>query len=388
MPTEDSVSQEAPRQFPHRTIMTTLQDEKVPQIRIVSYNILSTEYAGADYYVNTPPEHLQTSYRWGLLRTRLEAELKANSVVCLQEVTPTWDELLIPFFHHHGYTLVSGPKADGKMGVSIAVPRDLQVAETKIVKVGDRLRARASARKYETKIPLVGPWLDAIANRAVVPAVDLYDTTRTRAGRLLGWPSWFNHLPQHHDGWEASMKRDNSLVFVRVRPQGTSVELCVGTYHMPCKFRCPDIMTLHASMVKDLMFEMARTTPFVLAGDFNITPRDPVYRMLTQGENCDHLLKESLRHTVTWRPDYRQVVKSAYVTKLGSEPPFTNYAHTARSAPFRDTLDYVFYSGVEVIDVVALPATPDDVERGVRSFPCTTEPSDHLMVGATFRIGA
>jgi 2',5'-phosphodiesterase len=81
-------------------------------------------------------------------------------------------------------------------------------------------------------------------------------------------------------------------------------------------------------------------------------------------------------------------LKSAYFTKYGREPDFTNYAKVKEDPTFIDTLDYIFYSSsevggggsVEVKDVLALP----NRELVPGPLPNDDEPSDHLLMAADF----
>lgn len=76
-------------------------------------------------------------------------------------------------------------------------------------------------------------------------------------------------------------------------------------------------------------------------------------------------------------------MKSAYLTALGKEPDFTNYAKVKDEPEFIDTLDYIFYSDrLAVKEVDALPHRNDVVGP----FPNDNEPSDHIAISASFTI--
>ena len=54
--------------------------------------------------------------------------------------------------------------------------------------------------------------------------------------------------------------------------------------------------------------------------------------------------------------------------------------------PFTDTLDYIWISDHwDVKSVMDLPNRESLVD--VKSFPTVSEPSDHLMIGATLQLG-
>jgi len=84
-------------------------------------------------------------------------------------------------------------------------------------------------------------------------------------------------------------------------------------------------------------------------------------------------------------------VSSPYVTSENcTEPRFTNYA--SRRSPdgpdFMETLDYIFYSRehFNAEEVITLPTEAEAVKAGV--CPNVTEPSDHLLIGATLTLAS
>lgn len=57
----------------------------------------------------------------------------------------------------------------------------------------------------------------------------------------------------------------------------------VSTYHMPCAFRSPLVMTMHAALVTQAIQKLAGDRPYILAGDFNLMPASQEYKLLTGG---------------------------------------------------------------------------------------------------------
>lgn len=98
---------------------------------------------------------------------------------------------------------------------------------------------------------------------------------------------------------QISQRRFNQALFARLRPRRTNTlasgaaasslaahngeSFCVGTYHMPCMFRIPPVMTIHTSMIVKHISRLAGTDPFVLAGDFNFVPDSACYKIVTEG---------------------------------------------------------------------------------------------------------
>jgi endonuclease/exonuclease/phosphatase family metal-dependent hydrolase len=182
------------------------------------------------------------------------------------------------------------------------------------------------------------------------------------------------------DPWPTAMATANTLICLEVVID--SKPLFIGTYHMPCLYDQPNVMAIHSSMVKDLMFQLAAGENFILAGDFNTKPCDVSYQVLTQKGHVGCNLPESSTYEISYQPKTEQVLKSAYREKNGAEPVYTNFSDTLSSPNFCATLDYIFFTGyLTVEEVLELPDHPTS-----ESYPDETHPSDHLMIATTFRL--
>ena len=70
-------------------------------------------------------------------------------------------------------------------------------------------------------------------------------------------------------------------------------------------------------------------------------------------------------------------------SSIRSPEPQTQFGNEPVGDPFIETLDYLFFQGAMTVkDVVPLPHR-DDV---VGPFPNADEPSDHILIGATFTL--
>ena len=328
-------------------------------VRIVSYNLLVPAYGNRpEYYFKCQPEHLQTDYRWKLIQSELEQEIAhhENTVLCFQEVSLVLLPTLELFFRRLNYSLfhnLYGTRHDDYMGVAMAIPLSMQLNSISIIKIGDHIRSMCKPHEKQKNL-LTWGW-------------DLYQSVTSR----------FVELPS--DSWSTAMGRANVLIVLQVIID--SKPLWIGTYHMPCLFKDPEVMAIHALVVKDTMFNLAAGQDFILAGDFNIKPSDQGYPLLTGNNDVDFRLPSSSKYQISYRMDPAQKLKSAYREKNGMEPNYTNYADTERSSRFCATLDYVFFHGhLNVENVLELPEQPSG-----ESYPDATHPSDHLMIAATFR---
>lgn len=112
-------------------------------------------------------------------------------------------------------------------------------------------------------------------------------------------------------------------------------------------FYVPKVMTLHAAWAAEHAFDVAAGRPLVLAGDFNLKPRDPGYQLLTSGAIEDESGVPSYpEHTGSdsaWTVGSRiRPLISAYARVKGCEPEFTNWAHQPEQEAFVECLDYIF----------------------------------------------
>lgn len=190
--------------------------------------------------------------------------------------------------------------------------------------------------------------------------------------------------------WAHARGRHNRFIFARLRSRTNGAKICVGTYHMPCVFWSPPVMMIHCALVVSRFQKLCGDDHGVLAGDFNIKPTDESYAMILRGTvdeaHEDYPPKAPDGSSASsWFPKPLAPMKSAYREVLGDEPDFTNYAKVENQPVFIETLDYMFCTkDVDVVDVIRL-AKREAVQG---PYPDATEPSDHVMIGATLRLPA
>ena len=175
-----------------------------------------------------------------------------------------------------------------------------------------------------------------------------------------------------------------------IRSNGAAHTFCVGTYHMPCAFYMPPMMMLHCALSANHLRQFSRGDPFVYAGDFNIKPGSPMYRLFTDGaisatESAAPApvpgVEEEEGHD--WYTAIQPPLRSAYFVQDGAEPDYTNYAQVRDDAPFIDCLDYIFLSPEWAVTDV-LPLAHRDNTQG--PLPSRGEPSDHVMIASTLNL--
>ena len=329
--------------------------------RIASYNVLSNHLASSSYFIYCTPEYLDSEYRFNGLRAKLEREISEKSIVCLQEVSHQWAGRLHAFFASKNYYFVTGlygNKFNGYMGVGVAVPLDryelIDVDITKIV--GTKSRPNIPSPSFWTQ--LVTKFVDFVK-------------------RLLGIPTPLSY-------WEYAYGRNNDMVSLGLRCKESHERFYVGNYHMPCAFHTPQVMTIHCSLAAQHLQRLSKSHPYVLAGDFNITPTSDMYKLLTQGR-IDTTSSAFPVNEVgdKWSTDVHPL-RSAYVIATGKEPDFTNYGHTReQKEAFVDTLDYIFLSNHWKVN--AVEKLPSRSASG-GPLPSAKEYSDHLLIAAELEL--
>jgi endonuclease/exonuclease/phosphatase family metal-dependent hydrolase len=153
---------------------------------------------------------------------------------------------------------------------------------------------------------------------------------------------------------------------------------------------CPQVA--HAALLMQHCQAWAKGDPLIVAGDFNFKPFDPAYRLLLDGHiPADHAhhppAPPADRTGRVWEPKFNPT-RSAFAAFHGHEPDFTNYAtmvwNGKLGAAFCETLDYIFLSPEwRVTGVSSLPSRAELAQSGIKSFPSSAEPSDHLMLRAS-----
>lgn len=109
------------------------------QVRINTWNLLSTELSRHHHHCFCKENDLKTENRWLCIQRTLEFEIACNAIFCLQEVNVEWETLLIPFLNLHGYCYYSKTYG-GSLGVMIAWPKMFQLTRIRCVPLRNEIR--------------------------------------------------------------------------------------------------------------------------------------------------------------------------------------------------------------------------------------------------------
>jgi 2',5'-phosphodiesterase len=345
-------------------------------VRIATYNSLSSHLSAPDHFKHCHPSDLEPATRFCRMQQKLEAEIRQNAVICLQEISQLWAGLLHAFFqqrHYHFVTALYGGPWSGYMGVGLAWPTDVyEAAQVEIVRVAD-----------------TRPWPSRPNANMLVRA------SRQAATRLAGiWRQSLRlmgiDIQAPYDPWAVAQGRSNELIFARLCHRQDGAVFCIATYHMPCLYgsvQKRQTMIIHASLAAQYIQALAADDPYVWAGDFNIVPGSSAYRLLTEGQwavEHEDFPTPKADDTTGWDANHVKPMRSAYAVKNGREPGFTNHARVGDDPVFTETLDYIFLSPHWTVEsVVTLPDRADPQ----RPFPNNQEPSDHVLLGASLKPG-
>jgi endonuclease/exonuclease/phosphatase family metal-dependent hydrolase len=321
------------------------------QISVVTYNLLSKPLCTAESFAEPDysPGDLLYENRYGRTWVQLDRQVAKRAVICLQEVdSETSCRLQIDFkkrnydFYYHPY----GTPFNGYMGIAIAVPTSFNVKRV------DRFR-------------LVDGKEWPIVRESYLSSFLRYAT--------LGY------LSNSYEVWSKARNRFNFMLTIEIEEGGDSV--FVSTVHLPCAFKNPSTMITSATLAVQHVQQLAGGSPYILTGDFNITPNTEPYRIITEGKCNIDAIRNDYPAEDLWNPNQLGLkpMRSAVKAFHGVEPDWTNFSISGVFGPkkaLKLTLDYIFVS-----DHFRVMGAFRQAETNMVC-PNSTEPSDHVMVWA------
>ena len=282
-------------------------------VRLVTFNILSPNLAPTHLSASSPA-CLGSAFRLALTLRQLTPEVKARAIICLQEVAISWSGPLHVFFAQHGYHFIPalyGKRGNGYMGNGLAFPLDTyELLRADIACISDTIAPPPPAPPQS--------WLATLLRALTAPLAFLAPAPQPTV-------------------WDTCSIRFNQMASVLLRPRGSAAAapFAVSCYHMPCLFMNRSFMTLHCALAAQHAHAFADGARYVLAGDFNIKPKDSQYQLLTEGATAENLPPPQFPGD-PWQPRVVPLV-SAYAA-AGGEPPFTNFSQQPHMRePFIET---------------------------------------------------
>lgn len=142
-------------------------------------------------------------------------------------------------------------------------------------------------------------------------------------------------------------------------------QLCVAVTHFKAKRPFGHIRSIQGQHLLEEMKRFSNNLPFVICGDFNAVPSEPVYEVF---------------HSST-----APKLASAYsVANGGKEPEFTSWKFREAGESIY-SIDYIWYTSNQLA-VSAVWSLPSREDIGMNGLPTMSYPSDHLAIGAEITI--
>jgi mRNA deadenylase 3'-5' endonuclease subunit Ccr4 len=165
--------------------------------------------------------------------------------------------------------------------------------------------------------------------------------------------------------------------------------LWVHTYHMPCAFTTPQLMTIHSCLFLQHVQKLSGSQPYVICVDFNAVPDSAQYQLYTEGVIDSNVHANAVPPPLPSKTNFTcqvRPVKSAYKTIHETEPKttcstYTKYPSADCATSFQGCLDYIFYDNCTVTNVEPVETLDSDT-----FLPSLLHPSDHLELVANFDI--
>lgn len=378
------------------TIATDAPDPSL--VRVCSFNVLSTAFSRD--MVSAEPSSVDNKNRFELLQKVLMSEIKMRAVICLQELSLSWQGKLAYFFAKENYALVwtgyEGPRAHF-MGVGIAYSREhyelissqTERAANVLLRVGGSTGGGGAPPPTSLGGSILGallrPFREGLRLRNKGPPKPPPSPQPPEAD--------VPHPAVGEDPWPFALAKRNQVVSVRLIPfpkagGPAGAPFCISTYHMPCVFWNDEFMRIHGALAAQAARDFARGDDYMLLGDFNSKPDSSLYQMITRGAAADGSSDFSAPPDTapgSWRPEV-EPLRSAVAEAHGAEPRFTSFSLKAcdkeRGAePFKACIDYIFISGGWTVESAV--SVPCDSIEAAGLMPNAAQPSDHALIHAT-----
>lgn len=285
-------------------------------------------------------------YRLNNICKKLQNYTDKKSIICLQEVSNDWICRLYMFFKSKKYTFYCINYTD-TFGIGIAYPYDNYCfINMESIIIGSR-------------IPVIDnppiSWTSFFSN--CIKRLFYEINYKLNLLSYKDYQKKINFLYININ--EYARNRKNRLLTLLLRRKTDNTTFYVCTYHMPCAYWAPDILTLHTAALNQELKKYTKY-PLILAMDANFTPDSFQYKCFTSG-NID---------------EYPIEMKSSYMEINKKEPIYTT------GSSYKNTLDYIFYHGKFIPIKVEEPPVLSDTE----TIPNDKHPSDHLSLYAEFKI--
>lgn len=210
---------------------------------LVSWNILAPTLAKEEWFPYSIKEDLDPHIRLEKTLKILDTFVYENKIICLQEVGRSWLSAIEMFFLQNDYLFFTAPYEDEEsdyMGVAIAYPKSLKTINVIRTRIGSRIE------ELKNDSPIY---------------------------------KFFSYFPFIYNLFKSKKVRDNEIaracenvMLSVILVQDLNKKICISTYHAPCKYWLPEVMSDHlitSFKVTEEIAESYNAVP-IIGGDFNI----------------------------------------------------------------------------------------------------------------------
>lgn len=356
-------------------------------VPVVTYNILSPALVSKEYFPTCKEEHLTD--RFDAIKRMLHDSVKSGAIICLQEVPRAWSGPFNVWFMRCGYHYIDslyGYDKNGYMGVAMAFPVDrFDMMDCVIESIADHIKTPPTYQK-NMQLSMKAPEHNFLTKLLLLFA--LYCV-------VIPWNMVrsYSERPKP-DVYRRAKRYSNTMIALTLKPKLAHNDhtFIVATYHMPCAFYDPQIITLHTMALLERLQGMQkinsdthRPIPLIIAGDFNFMPDSLQYELIVGlgPIEHDHPAYPRTPTGVAFPVIRTRTMDSAYARTHFCEPLFTNHSQVAGRPVFKDTIDYIFCSK----DCGVIAAHAHFSEHDVANvMPNAFQPSDHVMLSATIEL--
>jgi mRNA deadenylase 3'-5' endonuclease subunit Ccr4 len=344
-------------------------------IKVVTFNVLSPGVCNTRNFNMTPEKNLNNSKRLEKILLMMDEWIDDRRIIALQELSTSWKSHFHQKLVVNGYSVFDTQYAN--MGVAIAYPLELySPVEFDVFAPG----------KCIERFTIEGHKLFDIINNN---SVDLSNFTHSEINNNID--ALFN-----------ASKRLNKSVSVKLRSNiNPDIEFWVSTYHMPCKFNQPVLMSSHLVVLMAHLKNLVGNDDLIFMGDLNVIPSSSGYNILIDRNIPENLIK-IFKHSNMPYPfsgnyggtdvtDLCCDFTSAHMTVHNIEPDFTNVnIVSTRETDFIETLDYILKNDSDRIILQSCHVDQrfklnyKNYHGRMKPFPTEACPSDHLPLLAYF----
>lgn len=266
-------------------------------VKIFSFNLLSEVLCNRRTFPSSSKTSLNVNKRLSLIDAIVRKMINDNYIICLQEVSPLFEEYLYELFEKHKYEFIC-ENYSNCMGTAIAYSSDWTLKSSKIIDPSFFKVSKSLKNKY--------PWLCAtISNVSYI---------------------------------------QNRFPLLELAKDDVTIAVC--SIHMPCRYDDEELMSTYYALIIGEICENAHNV--IIVGDLNSDRKSDLYSLITTGKTkYKDIINSSLYQPVVFKDCFRDQII------------YTCNSHTRiknRDNKYKDVIDYILVdSNMKVIESSVYP---------------------------------